>query len=122
MSSSTPIVTVLIPLPLTYNPGAKGHRRQIEEQKFVQTMKEIAVQFGGGVMHRFQNDPPQGFWYDRGDIYKDVLAFLEIDIPDTADARTWLQSYAKSVLTKRFQQEAIYLKFVGPVQTIVVRP
>lgn len=122
MSSSTTVVTVLIPLPLTYNPDSKGQRHEIEEQKFIQTMEDISAQFGGGVLHRFQNDPPEGFWYNRGDLYRDVLAFLEVDVPDTTEARAWLQSYAKSVLTTRFQQEAIYLKFIGPVETIVVRP
>jgi hypothetical protein len=122
MSSSPSVVTVLIPLPLTYNPDAKGDRLKIEKEKFVHTMEEISKQFGGGVLHRFENDPPEGFWYDRGDLYRDVLAFLEVDIPDIVEAREWLHSYAKTILTARFQQEAVYLKFIGPMETVVVRP
>lgn len=116
------VVTVLIPLPVAYNPNAEGHRDLIDDEKFCQTMEDIAVQFGGGILHRFKNDPPQGFWWDHGYLYKDVLAVIEVDIPDTAEARKWPQSYAKTVLAQRFRQEAIYLKFVGPVETMEVRP
>jgi hypothetical protein len=120
MAGSSRVVTVLIPLPLTYNPDAKGRRRRIEERKFTQTMQEIAKRFGGGVLWRFPNDPPDGFWWHKGHLYKDVLAAIEIDIPDTTEAKTWLRWYAQTVLLQRFRQEAIYLKFVGPVETIEV--
>ena len=120
MAVWTSVVTVLIPLPLTYNPDAHGARSPIEQEKFDKTMEEIAMRFGGGMFWAFRNDPPQGFWWDRGTLYRDVLAAIEVDIPDTADARAWLEFYARDVLLKRFNQEAIYLKFVGPVETVVV--
>lgn len=122
MPGAPAVVTVLIPLPVTYNPSAEGHRDLIDDEEFCQTLEDIAGQFGGGILHRFKNDPPQGFWWDRGYLHKDVLAVIEVDIPDTAEAREWLQSYAKTVLAQRFRQEAIYLKFVGPVATMEVRP
>ena len=48
------------------------------------------------------------------------LALLEVDFPDTAANRTKLISYARDVLKKRFEQDAIYVKFVGPIESLVV--
>src|SRR5437867_10204600 len=120
MAASTRFVTVLIPLPLTYNPDARGRRRPIETRKFDQTMRQIAEHFGGGVLWRFPNDPPNGFWWNKGHLSRDILAAIEVDIADTAEARTWIESFARTVLLQRFRQDAIYLKFVGPIETIVV--
>lgn len=63
----------------------------------------------------------RGFWWDRGIVHRDVLALIEVDIPDTRNNRAWLKSYAKNALLKRFRQEAIYLKFVTPIETLMVR-
>jgi hypothetical protein len=85
-------------------------------------MKEIAKQFGGGILWQFKNDPPNGYWWNRGYLSKDVLGVIEVVVVrDTAVARTWLERYAATVLVKRFRQEAIYLKFIGPVETKEVK-
>ena len=120
MPESFEVITVLVPLPLTYNPDARGRRRRIEEPKFQETMEEVSTRFGGGILWQFKNDPPNGYWWSRGYLSKDVLAVLEVDIPDTAEARAWFENYAETVLLRRFRQEAIYLKFIGPVQTTEV--
>jgi len=120
MGGSSRLVTVLIQLPLTYDPDATGARRPIEASKFDQTMEEIAQRFGGGVLWRFRNDPPNGYWWNKGHFSKDVLAAIEVDVPDTVETRSWLESFARTVLLQRFCQEAIYLKFVGPIETVVV--
>ena len=62
----------------------------------------------------------EGFWWDKGILYSDVHAVLEVDVPDTALIRTWLRAYAKKVLMKRFEQKAIYIKLVGPIEQIIV--
>jgi hypothetical protein len=69
----------------------------------------------------FRHDPPRGFWWDEGVVDRDVLALIEVDVPDTPEARVWLRAYARDVLRRRFQQKAIYLKFVGPVEHLIVR-
>ena len=51
---------------------------------------------------------------------RDVLALIEVDVPDTEETRAWLRSYARDVLCQRFRQEAVYLKFVGPVEQLIV--
>ncbi len=71
-------------------------------------------------MFVFRNEAPRGFWWDRGLVDRDVLALLEVDVPDTRAARSWLRQYARDVLRQRFRQQAIYLKFVGPIEHLVV--
>ena len=117
---SAGIVTVLMRLPLFYNPDVQGEREPVEDEKFVQTADEIAREFGGGTLFVFREDEPRGFWWDRGVVDRDTLALLEVDVPDTPAARAWLKTYARAVLRERFRQKAIYLKFVGPVETLVV--
>lgn len=46
---------------------------------------------------------------------------IEVDIPDTAESREWLRAYARDTLRERFRQKAIYLKFVGPIEHLIVR-
>lgn len=114
------LVTVLLRLPLFYNPDAHTAREPIEDGKFIRTAEEIAQQFGGGTLFLFLREVPRGFWWDQGVVDQDTLALLEVDVPDTAGARDWLRRYAQRVLLKRFRQKAIYLKFIGPVETLLV--
>jgi hypothetical protein len=94
------LVTVLLRLPLFYNPDAQGKRDLVEDEKFMRTAEEIAEQFGGGTLFVFRGDEPRGFWWDQG---------IE-----------WFRAYARTVLLGRFRQKAIYLKFVGPVERLLV--
>lgn len=43
-----------------------------------------------------------------------------VDAPDSGASREWLRRYVKDVLMERFQQEAIYIKFVGPIEQMIV--
>ena len=49
-----------------------------------------------------------------------MLALIEVDVPDTAESREWLRRYAHDVMRERFRQKAVYLKFVGPVEHLIV--
>ena len=121
MATGTPgWVTVLLRPPLFYNPDATGARAPVEDEKFLDTADELAQRFGGGTLFIFRHDPPRGFWWDEGVVDRDFLALIEVDVPDTAEARVWLRDYAREVLRRRIQQKAIYLKFVGPVEHLIV--
>ena len=113
-------VTVLLRLPLSYNPDAAGARAPVEETKFLDTANELATRFGGGTLFLFRHDAPRGFWWDQGVVDEDVLALLEVDVPDTEESRAWLRAYARDVLRPSFQQKAIYLKFVRPVEELII--
>jgi len=41
-------------------------------------------------------------------------------VPDTTESRDWLRACARDVLRDRFRQKAIYVKFVGPVEHLIV--
>ena len=114
------IITALIHLPLFYNPEEQGERQLIEGEKFIVTAEEISKEFGGGLLHLYQETPPKGFWWDRDIVQRDDIALLEVDIPDTAESRKWLRSYARDVLLHRFQQDAIYIKLVRPTETLEI--
>ena len=49
-----------------------------------------------------------------------MLALIEVDVPDTTESREWLRACGRNVLRERFRQKAIYLKFVGPVEHLIV--
>src|SRR2546428_6229209 len=67
-------VTVLLRLPLFYNPDASGHREPVEDAKFLVTAEEIARRFGGGTLFVFRQDAPRGFWWAEGIVDQDVLS------------------------------------------------
>ena len=113
-------VTVLLRLPVFYNADAEGRRAPIEDDRFLETADELAQQFGGGTLFLFRHEPPQGFWWDEGIVDRDVLALIEVDVPDTTESREWMRAYARDVLRERLRQKAIYLKFVGPVERLIV--
>lgn len=113
-------ITVLIPLPLFYNPDVHGVCQVVEEEKFLATAQDISQKFGGGTLHRFKDESPKGFWWNKGILSQDDLTIFEVDIPDTDESRKWIKSYAKNVLLKRFRQDAIYLRFIGPIETLEV--
>jgi hypothetical protein len=117
---TTAWITVLLRLPVFYNPDAVGHRAPIENDKFLDTADELARRFDGGTLFIFRHDPPQGFWWDHGVVDRDVLALIEVDVPDTTESREWLRAYARDVLRERFRQKAIYLKFVGPIEHPII--
>ncbi len=113
-------ITILIPLPLFYNPDGHAAREPVEDERFIVTAEEITQRFGGGVLHRFKDDPPTGFWWNKGVLSKDEMGAFEVDVLDTEENRQWIKSYAKDVLLKRFRQDAIYLRFIGPVESLEV--
>lgn len=115
-------VTALIPLPLFHNPDERGRRKPVRDEHFVQTAEEITELFhGGGTLLCFRDGQVRGFWWDHGAVDKDVHALLEFDIEDTVANRERVRTYAREVLKKRFQQKAIYVKWIGPVETWIVK-
>lgn len=110
-------VTVLIVLPEFYNPDARGRRRRVEAAKFKATCSDIADRFGGCVLHE---DPKVGYWQKAGVVFEDEVVLVEVDMSDAAEEKQWLVDYARSVLVKRFEQKAIYLKFVRFVEVEIV--
>ena len=115
------IITLLMPLPAYYNPDAEGVRKPIEKWKFTRTAEEISKRFDAGAeLQVFRRDKPYGFWWDRGVLARDVLAYISADLPDAEETRDWVKTYASTKLIARFQQDAIYLRWLS-VETELVR-
>lgn len=119
--SAQHVLVALVVLPERYNPDERGGRRQIEDEKFEWTMHEVAARFGGGVLWRVRERPPKGFWWDRGVLHQDETSVLEVDIPNEVAARNWIAQYARDTLIPRFEQEAMYIRFVGPIEVDLIR-
>jgi hypothetical protein len=121
MAERPALLTALIILPVAYNPDAQGTKRPVEDEKFMKTAEEeIARKFGGGTIHRYPGGNVEGFWWDKGILFAEVHAVLEVDVPDTSSSRTWLRSYARNVLLRRSEQRAMYIRLVGPIEQIIV--
>jgi hypothetical protein len=87
------IITLLMPLPTYYKPDALGVRKPIEKWKFTRTAEEISQHFDAGAeLPVFRRDKPHGFWWDRGLLAKDVLAYVSADLPDTGETREWVKA------------------------------
>jgi hypothetical protein len=116
--------TVLIPLPIEYNqdnPDSKAPRTPIEKEKYEKTAIDLVREFNaGGVIHDMRESGLLGFWQNKNVVDKDVLVYIEIDLPDTQETRAWLEKYGRTVLLSRFQQDAIYMKIVPQVETLLV--
>ena len=91
-NATTGWITVLLRLPVFYNPDAAGYRASVEDDKFLETADELARRFGGGSLFVFRHDPPRGFWWDHGVVDGDVLALIQLDVPDATESRDWLAS------------------------------
>jgi len=121
MSQEPARIAVIIPLPVYYNPDADGVLRPVEDEKFEETLSELA-HWGGTLYRQASERTPaaRGVWWDTGVVYKDDLAVLEVLVEDTDENRRWFREYAGDVLVARFQQKAMCVKYVGPVEMLVV--
>ncbi len=109
-------ITVLILLPTEYNADERGIRIPISNSHFQETAIEIAKIWGGCTI---DPNPKLGIWYNTGIIYEDVNLTIEIDnFPLVEKER--LMEYCREKLLKRFQQEAILLKFIPKVEAEIV--
>lgn len=113
---------VLIPIPLLYNEDEHGVRKPIEDEKFFETGEELERKFDGCTVYKREANSTVGFWWDHIEFiaHKDPIVVFEMDVLDTEANREWLKAYGRDVLLKRFRQKAIYIKMIGPIQTLLI--
>lgn len=87
----------------------------------IKNFRDTAVE----ILERFKTGctidpyPKHGIWAKLGIIYEDINVILEINsLPMTKKAK--LINYCQEKLLKRFDQEAILIKFVPQVQAELV--
>jgi hypothetical protein len=108
--------TVLILLPVEYNPTKKGKRAHIPIKSFQDAAIEIAELFKLGCT--LDPYPKHGIWIESGIVYEDVNVILEINnFPKSKEKQ--IIDYCQDKLLARFKQEAVLIKFI-PVQAMIV--
>ena len=108
--------TVLILLPVEYNPTKRGKQVQIPIKSFQDTAVEITKIFNLGCTLDIY--PKHGIWVKSKIVYEDVNVILEINNFSKSKEKQII-NYCQDKLLARFRQKAILIKFI-PVQSIIV--
>jgi hypothetical protein len=87
-------------LPLRYNDGA-----DVADELLGEAVNEIVGQFRAV---NFRRDAIEGRWQHEQTLYRDELACIVVDVPDTAKNRKWMKAY-KSRWKKRLNQLEIWM-------------
>ena len=102
-------IRVEIFIPLYYNPDENGVSRKIEDEKFIQTLDELFLQFGGYSVNR---DPIDGAWLsdETKTQMNDESRSVWIVCEYTDENKDYLM-HLKETLMERFQQEEILIMY-----------
>src|SRR5262249_12939947 len=87
----------------------------VPDDLFAQTLLEVREQFGAVSA---ENQVIRGLWQDEGQVYRDELSKLFVDVPDTPENREFFAQF-KETLKARFQQLDIWMT-TYPIQVIGV--
>lgn len=87
-------------LPLRFNDG-----RAVPGEMIADTLLELRQEFGAVSC---ETQAIQGAWQQEGQVYRDELVRVFVDVPDEAQNRAFFVGY-KETLKTRFQQLDIWL-------------
>src|SRR5205823_2400236 len=87
-------------LPLKFNDG-----RDIPDELRVEALREIVEHFGAV---SYETQIIEGHWRHRGVLYRDDLARVVVDLPETAKNREWMRAFRKK-WKKRLQQLELWM-------------
>jgi hypothetical protein len=87
-------------LPIRFNDG-----RDVPEGLLGEALNEIVEQFGAV---SFYKDAVEGRWRHEETVYRDDLALLVVDVPDTAKNRKWMKAF-KERWKKRLEQLELWM-------------
>ena len=87
-------------LPVRFNDG-----RDVPEELLAEAVNEIVVQFSAVTFHR---QTVEGHWRHEEITFRDDLAILVIDLPDTASNRKWMKAF-KGRWKKRLDQLELWM-------------
>lgn len=87
-------------LPVRLNDGA-----DVPAELLGEALNDIVQQFGAV---SFYKEAVEGRWRHEETLYRDDLALLVVDIPDTAKNRKWMKAY-KARWKERLQQLEIWM-------------
>ena len=87
-------------LPMQFNDG-----RDVPDELLGEAVNEIVEQFGAV---SFYKEAVEGRWRQDEMTYRDNLALLVVDVPDTAKNRKWLKAY-KARWKERLEQLELWM-------------
>ena len=87
-------------LPVRFNDG-----NDVPEALLGESINEIVEQFGAVTFHR---ETVEGHWQHDETLFRDDLALVVVDVPDTAKNRKWMQAF-KSKWKQRLNQLEIWM-------------
>jgi hypothetical protein len=77
----------------------------VPKEWLVEAADEITQRFGGS---SFETQKVEGRWLFRGKVYRDVLARLIVDVPDTLPNRHWMKKF-KARWKKKLDQLELWM-------------
>jgi len=87
-------------LPLAFNDGGR-----VPDPLIAETLSELEQQFGAVSC---ETQTIRGLWQHEGQVYRDNLVRLFVDVPDLQDSRDFIASF-KARLKARFRQLDIWI-------------
>lgn len=87
-------------LPLQFNDG-----REVSPEWLAEAVLEMVEHFGAA---SYETQKLEGHWRQGGVVYRDNLARLVVDVPDTAQSREWMKEF-KGRWKARFQQLELWM-------------
>jgi hypothetical protein len=98
MSNSSRRYEIL--LPLRFNDGSN-----VPDELIAETLLEVRQHFGAVSS---ETQIIRGYWQDEGEIYRDELVRIFVDVPDLPETRQFFQDF-KERMKARFQQLDIWM-------------
>jgi hypothetical protein len=95
-------------LPSQFNDGSP-----VPQERLAETLLELEQKFGAVSC---ETQTMHGLWRQEGEIYRDSLIRLFVDVPDTSENRTFFIEF-KQRIKDRFQQLDIWLT-TYPIEVI----
>jgi hypothetical protein len=87
-------------LPVRFNDGA-----DVPEELLGEALNEIVAQFNAVTFYR---ETVEGRWQHGEELFRDDLALVVVDVPDTAKNRRWMKAY-KARWKERLEQLEIWM-------------
>jgi hypothetical protein len=87
-------------LPVRFNDG-----RDVPDKVLGEAVNEVVAQFGAVSFHK---QAVEGHWRHEETLFRDDLALLVVDLPDTAKNRKWMKAY-KGRWKERLSQLEIWM-------------
>ena len=87
-------------LPVRFNDG-----KDVPEELLGEAVNEIVDQFNAVT---FYKQAAEGHWRHNETLFRDDLALLTVDVPDTAKKRKWLKAFKKR-WKQRLEQLEIWM-------------